>query len=75
MYCHHEVEMAFRLHKPIVLMIIGQVNEDLMKPLLKTLFKSTVRVLWTIHKDEYVMNKTWADFCRAMLDLIVENIK
>ena len=70
MYCHHEVDMAFRLNKPIMLMIKGRVDENIMKPLMKTLFKSTVRVLWTLENNEYIMNTSWEHVCNSLLDLI-----
>ncbi|XP_045202891.2 toll-like receptor 4 isoform X2 [Mercenaria mercenaria] len=73
MDCHHEVDQAYRLNKPIILMMKGHVDENLMMPTMKMLFNSNVRILWTLENDEYILKTTWENVCTSVLDLIVQN--
>ncbi|XP_060583125.1 toll-like receptor 4 [Ruditapes philippinarum] len=70
-YCHNELDMAYRLQKPIVLFIKGMVDESLMTPVMKSLFKSNVRVLWAFENQDYTMMTSWQNVCSSLLDLIV----
>ncbi|XP_045170933.2 toll-like receptor 1 [Mercenaria mercenaria] len=72
-YCHNEIDLANRLNKPIILMIKGHVDENLMMPTMKMLFKSNVRVLWTLENNEYILKTTWENVCASVLDLIAQN--
>lgn len=71
-FCNNELEQAHLLMKPIIIMLKEQVDENLMTPTMKLLFKSKVRILWETKNDEYVMKTTWKNVCSSMLDLIAE---
>ncbi|XP_060560338.1 uncharacterized protein LOC132720264 [Ruditapes philippinarum] len=72
-YCHNELDMAYRLQKPIVLFIKGMVDESLMTPVMKSLFKSNVRVLWAFESQQYTLKTTWDNVCSSLFDLIIQN--
>ncbi|XP_060560331.1 toll-like receptor 4 [Ruditapes philippinarum] len=72
-YCHNELDIAYRLQKPIVLFIKGTVDESLMTPVMKSLFNSNVRVLWTFKNQDYTMMTSWQNVCSSLLDLIIQN--
>lgn len=73
-FCHSELKEAFHLNKPIVLMLKDHVDEHLMKPVMKMLFKSNVRILWTLNNGEHIMKNSWENVCMAILDLIADNL-
>ncbi|XP_045215724.2 toll-like receptor 10 [Mercenaria mercenaria] len=73
-YCHNELEQAIQLQRPIILMIKGTVDEELMKPRLKLLYKENVRILWTEQNGQYVLKTTWENVCSSVLDLIAFNL-
>jgi hypothetical protein len=72
LYCQNELDMAYRLQKPIVLFIKGTIDESLMTPLMKCLFKSNVRVLWALENQQYTLKTTWENVCSSLLDLIIK---
>ncbi|XP_045215711.2 toll-like receptor 4 [Mercenaria mercenaria] len=73
-YCHNELEQAIQLQRPIILMIKGIVDEELMKPRIKLLYKENVRILWTEQNGQYVLKTTWENVCSSILDLIAFNL-
>ncbi|XP_053400540.1 toll-like receptor 4 [Mercenaria mercenaria] len=73
-YCHTELDQAYRLNKPIILMLKEHVGEELMMPTMKMLFKNNVRMLWTVENGEYVLKTTWQNVCTSVLELIVRDV-
>lgn len=73
-FCHNELDQAYRLNKPIVLMLKDHVDENLMMPIMKALFKNNVRILWGIENGEYVLKTTWENVCTSILDLIANRM-
>ncbi|KAH3777926.1 hypothetical protein DPMN_179375 [Dreissena polymorpha] len=47
-FCCYELEKAFQLQKPIILMMKDKVDIRLMPPILRQLFNTYVRVLWKL---------------------------
>jgi hypothetical protein len=54
--------------KPIVLMILGNVEEELMMPSLKSLYRRNVRILWKIDNNDFVLSTTWGNICNSLLE-------
>jgi hypothetical protein len=54
--------------KPIVLMILGNVEEELMMPSLKSLYRRNVRILWKVDNNEFVLSTTWGNVCNSLLE-------
>ncbi|XP_053400757.1 toll-like receptor Tollo [Mercenaria mercenaria] len=69
-YCRSEFDQAHIYGKPIVLMVRGHVDEDMMSPAMKQLYRKNARVLWSEENGEYVLKTTWENVCSSILDLI-----
>ncbi|XP_045174598.2 toll-like receptor 8 [Mercenaria mercenaria] len=69
-YCQNEFDQAYIQRKPIVLMLIEHVEEELMMPTLRQLYKRDVRILWTVENGQYVLKTTWENVCRSVLEKV-----
>ncbi|XP_060600918.1 toll-like receptor 4 [Ruditapes philippinarum] len=69
-YCRGELEQAFMEGKPIILMFIEQVEQELMPPTMREVYQRNVRIVWTFENGEYKMKTTWENVCKSVLDLI-----
>ncbi|XP_060598651.1 protein toll-like [Ruditapes philippinarum] len=67
-YCQNEFNQAYMQGKPIVLMILGNVEEELMMPSLKSLYRRNVRILWKVDNNEFVLSTTWGNVCNSLLE-------
>jgi hypothetical protein len=70
MYCRSEFDQALLHGKPIILMLCGKVNLDLMPLAMKQLYRRNARILWAEENGEYVLKTTWENVCLSILDLI-----
>jgi hypothetical protein len=70
-YCQYELDQAYLQRKPIVLMLLGHVDEELMTPTMKQLYKRDVRILWTVENGQFALKNTWENICSSVL----ENVK
>ncbi|XP_060597178.1 toll-like receptor 2 [Ruditapes philippinarum] len=69
-YCRNEFDQAYMQRKPVVLMLLGNVEEELMMPTLKNLYKRDVRILWKIENEQVVLNTTWENICSSLLEKV-----
>ncbi|XP_053383693.1 toll-like receptor 4 [Mercenaria mercenaria] len=69
-YCQNEFDQAYMQRKPIVLMLMEHVEEELMMPTLRQLYKRDVRILWTSENGQFVLKTTWKNVCRSVLDKV-----
>lgn len=69
-YCHHELDQAYIKRKPIVLMFKERVEESVMMPTMKELYRNKVRMLWNFENGEYVLKSTWENVSTSVLDLV-----
>ena len=69
-YCRMEFDQAYLKKKPIVLMLLGHVDEELMMPTLKTLYKRDVRILWKNENGQFVLTTTWENVCSSVLEKV-----
>ncbi|XP_060604920.1 toll-like receptor 4 [Ruditapes philippinarum] len=69
-YCRGELEQAFMQWKPIILMFIEQVEQELMPPTMREVYQRNVRIVWTFENGEYKMKTTWENVCKSVLDLM-----
>ncbi|XP_053383695.1 toll-like receptor 4 [Mercenaria mercenaria] len=69
-YCQNEFDQAYMQKKPIVLMLMEHVEEELMTPTLRQLYKRDVRILWTVENGQYVLKTAWENVCRSILDKV-----
>ena len=69
-YCRNEFDQAYLQRKPIVLMMLGNVNEELMMPTLKRLYKRDVRVLWKTENGQFVLTTSWENICSSILEKV-----
>lgn len=65
-YCHTELQQAYQLRKPNLLILKGRVDEGFMTPVMKLLFKEHVRVLFTENEGECVLKNTWENVCKSI---------
>lgn len=73
-YCNTELQQAYQLRKPVVLIFKGKVDETVMTPMMKLLFQENVRVLFTEIDGEYVLKNTWDNVCKSLLEVIAGNL-
>lgn len=69
-YCHQELDQAYIKRKPIVLMFKERVEESVMMPMMKELYRNKVRMLWNFENGEYVLKSTWENVSASVLDLV-----
>ncbi|XP_053383694.1 toll-like receptor 4 [Mercenaria mercenaria] len=69
-YCQNEFDQAYMQRKPIILMLMEHVKEELMMPTLRQLYKRDVRILWTVENGQYVLKTAWENVCRSVLDKV-----
>jgi hypothetical protein len=70
-YCRGELEHALMQGKPIILMFIEQVEQELMPPTMREVYQRNVRIVWTFENGEYKMKTTWENVCKSVLDLMI----
>ncbi|KAL4225689.1 positive regulation of nucleotide-binding oligomerization domain containing 1 signaling pathway [Mactra antiquata] len=71
-YCLSELDQAWMQRKPMILMFKEEVEEDLMTPLMKNLYKNKARILWRLEDGEYVLKTTWKNICNSILEVIIK---
>ncbi|XP_045208901.2 toll-like receptor 4 [Mercenaria mercenaria] len=69
-YCQNELDQAYVKQKPIILMFIEHIDQELMTTTMKELYQRNVRILWTVENGEHKMKTTWENVCTSALDLI-----
>lgn len=69
-FCHQELDQAYIKRKPIVLMFKEHVDEEMMMPTMKELYRKNVRMLWSFENSEYILKSTWENVCTSILDLV-----
>ncbi|KAH3834367.1 hypothetical protein DPMN_107689 [Dreissena polymorpha] len=68
-YCLQEFDVAFRVGKPVILMLKGDVDMARAPPVIRDLFHSYVRVLWKQGDNgEYFLTTSWENVCNAILE-------
>lgn len=71
-YCLSELDQAWIQRKPMILMFKDEVDEELMTPIMKTIYKKNTRILWALEDGEYVLKTSWDNVCNAILELIIQ---
>ncbi|KAL4226120.1 Leucine-rich repeat protein [Mactra antiquata] len=71
-FCLSELDQAWIQRKPMIFMFKGDVDENLMSPLMKTIYNKNVRILWKMENGEYVLKTSWENVCKAILELLVK---
>ncbi|KAL4237503.1 tRNA-dihydrouridine(20) synthase [NAD(P)+]-like protein [Mactra antiquata] len=66
-YCVEEFDQATQRHKPVILMMKGDVDIDLMTPTMQHLFRNQVRMLWEENNGEYMLKTSWENVCESIL--------
>jgi hypothetical protein len=69
-YCQNEIDKAYLLGKPVVLMLFGNVDEEIMMPTLHGLYKRDARILRKIENGQLVLNTTWENICISLLEKV-----
>lgn len=70
-FCLSELDQAWINRKPMIFMFKDDVEESLMTPIMKTIYKKNVRILWTMEDGDYVLKTTWENVGQALLELII----
>ncbi|KAH3738738.1 hypothetical protein DPMN_045380 [Dreissena polymorpha] len=74
-YCLQEFDIAFRVGKPIVLMLKGGVDIKNAPQAIKELFYTYVRIVWRLNDyGEYELLTSWINVCNSILELGGNNI-
>ncbi|KAH3855721.1 hypothetical protein DPMN_098291 [Dreissena polymorpha] len=69
-FCLHEFDVAFRVGKPIILMLKGEVDMSMAPVAIRDLFNTYVRVLWRLDDHgEYELTTSWDNICNSILEL------
>ncbi|KAL4218860.1 hypothetical protein ACF0H5_021448 [Mactra antiquata] len=68
-YCVEEFNQATQMFKPVILMIKGDVDVDLMTPAMQQLFRYEVRMLWEDNNGVYRLKTSWENVCESILDV------
>ncbi|KAH3841001.1 hypothetical protein DPMN_114459 [Dreissena polymorpha] len=68
-YCLNEFDVAYRVGKPVIMMLKGDVDMTRAPPVIRDLFHTYVRVLWKCDDNgEYSMTTSWENVCHAILE-------
>lgn len=67
-FCNHEIERAVDLKTPVILAMKERVNEELMTPVLRALFRSTVRVQIINNDNGFALIPTMDNLVTTVLD-------
>ncbi|XP_045161852.2 uncharacterized protein LOC123526671 [Mercenaria mercenaria] len=68
-HCRNEIDQAFMLEKPIVLMIKDHVDTDLMTPNIRDLYETKTRILWIRENETYALKTSWDNVCTSIVEL------
>ncbi|KAH3771319.1 hypothetical protein DPMN_172633 [Dreissena polymorpha] len=69
-FCLQEFDVAFRVGKPIILMLKGEVDMAMAPVAIRDLFNTYVRVLWRLDDHgEYELMTSWDNVCNSILEL------
>ncbi|KAH3738739.1 hypothetical protein DPMN_045381 [Dreissena polymorpha] len=69
-FCLQEFDIVFRLGKPIVLMLKGEVDIKKAPQAIKDLFYTYVRIVWRLNDDgENELMNSWINVCYSILEL------
>jgi hypothetical protein len=68
--CQNELDQAHVNGKPIILMFIEHVEQELMSLTIKELYQRNVRIVWSHENGEWRMKTTWDNVCTSILELI-----
>ncbi|KAL4228336.1 Leucine-rich repeat protein [Mactra antiquata] len=71
-YCVQEFNHAMQKTKPVILMMKGDVDIDLMNPAMQLLFHNQVRMLWEDNNGEYQLKTSWENVCKSIIDIASE---
>ncbi|KAH3840014.1 hypothetical protein DPMN_113455 [Dreissena polymorpha] len=67
-YCLNEFDVAFRVGKPVIMMLKGDVDMTRAPHVIRDLFHTYVRVLWKCDENgEYIMTTSLENVCNAIL--------
>ena len=69
-WCRYEILTASCSHKPIVLMIMGQVDFKLMPKILLRHYETYTRVHWATENGKLTMNQGWNELCENIVRLV-----
>ncbi|KAL4218717.1 Toll-like receptor 7 [Mactra antiquata] len=71
-YCVEEFDQATQSAKPVILMMKGDVDIDLMTPAMQLLFRNHVRMLWEEHDGQYRLKTSWENVCESIIDIATD---
>jgi hypothetical protein len=69
-YCVNELEQAYDLGKPILMIFVDMVDENEMTPIMRQLFKRYTRVNMRIIDGEVQIVPCWDRICRSILEML-----
>ena len=71
-YCRNEIEQAYSMEMPIILLFIEGVNSECMTPFLKVLFKKYTRISLKCINGQFRILPDWNIICESILELATE---
>ncbi|XP_045186885.2 toll-like receptor 6 [Mercenaria mercenaria] len=74
-WCETEIKEAATQNKPVVLFLLDHVDEDMMSPYLRTLFRRYTRVIITIKNNEVELSPDMSIICQSLIELAADSQK
>lgn len=69
-FCHYEIEHAYFLKKPIILIFIEHVDVDVMNLVTKEIFETFSRVKFVTENGEYKIHPDWPEICQSIIQMM-----
>lgn len=71
-FCKEELNQAYVLKKPIVLMLKENIDVEIMSATMKVLYQKYVRILWVEENGKFVLKTSWENVCRSIRELMLQ---
>lgn len=68
-YCRNEIQQAYSMEMPIMLLFMEEVNTEYMTPLLKSIFNRNTRISIKTVNDRIKVVPDWDTICGSILEL------
>ncbi|XP_052807417.1 toll-like receptor 5 [Mya arenaria] len=68
-FCQSELTFAINENKPVIVMVNGRVNENIMPPILRDRFNKYTRIIWTEVDGNFELKTTWNNVCYSILEM------
>ena len=68
-YCKLELEQARLMHKPIIMIVKEEVDEEEMNVVTKEVFRHFTRIKFVLEHGRLKLQRDWYDVCQCIIQL------